>query len=68
MSNVLNLLGAITPPPFVAPDSYDGMEFRWKFLAFRPHCQLFSTPPLNGSNASTIPQTFKRKHFYWALY
>ncbi|KIK68153.1 hypothetical protein GYMLUDRAFT_36991 [Collybiopsis luxurians FD-317 M1] len=36
MSTLLNLLGALTPPPFVAPDNFDGLEYRWKWLTFRP--------------------------------
>ncbi|KAJ7283631.1 hypothetical protein C8J57DRAFT_1293105 [Mycena rebaudengoi] len=36
------LLASLTPPPFVNPDVYDGLElFRWKFLVFRP--ALFQT-------------------------
>ncbi|KIP10601.1 hypothetical protein PHLGIDRAFT_33815 [Phlebiopsis gigantea 11061_1 CR5-6] len=26
----------LTPPPLVVPEDYDGVEFRWKFLVFRP--------------------------------
>ncbi|WVR05374.1 hypothetical protein IAU60_002388 [Kwoniella sp. DSM 27419] len=37
MSVLLQLLSKVTPPP-AQPQSreYDGLEFRWKFLSFRP--------------------------------
>lgn len=31
-----NFVGFLTPPPLVVPEDYDGLEYRWKFLAFRP--------------------------------
>ncbi|KAF9075804.1 hypothetical protein BDP27DRAFT_1314520 [Rhodocollybia butyracea] len=36
MASFVNILGRITPPPFNAPAQYDGVEYRWKFLVFRP--------------------------------
>ncbi|KAK7470639.1 hypothetical protein VKT23_002063 [Stygiomarasmius scandens] len=36
MSGLLNILQKITPPPIENPVDYDGLEFRWKFLVFRP--------------------------------
>lgn len=37
MSALIKLLGVITPPPAApAPREYSGLEYRWKFLTFRP--------------------------------
>ena len=37
MSGLLKLLQAVTPPPPApAPREYSGLEYRWKFLTFRP--------------------------------
>ncbi|KAJ6613420.1 hypothetical protein B0H10DRAFT_2165290 [Mycena sp. CBHHK59/15] len=37
MAALTNFLAALTPPPFVNPEEYDGLElFRWKFIVFRP--------------------------------
>ncbi|KAJ6539369.1 hypothetical protein B0H19DRAFT_1037333 [Mycena capillaripes] len=37
MAGLTKLLASLTPPPFVNPDEYDGLElFRWKFFVFRP--------------------------------
>jgi hypothetical protein len=37
MSGLLvNVLGSLTPPPFVQPADYHGWELKWKFLVFRP--------------------------------
>ncbi|KAJ8595991.1 DUF1682-domain-containing protein [Rhizopogon salebrosus TDB-379] len=42
MSGLLvNVLGSLTPPPFVQPADYHGWELKWKFLVFRP--ALFQT-------------------------
>jgi len=30
------LLSGLSPPPFVHPEEYDGLEFRWSILVFRP--------------------------------
>ncbi|KAF8913918.1 hypothetical protein CPB84DRAFT_1757911 [Gymnopilus junonius] len=30
------LLAAVTPPPILTPEQYDGWQFRWKVLVFRP--------------------------------
>ncbi|KAF9247065.1 DUF1682-domain-containing protein [Melanogaster broomeanus] len=35
-SPLAKLLGAITPPPFIQPEEYDGIQYSWKFLVFRP--------------------------------
>ncbi|KAJ7638833.1 hypothetical protein FB45DRAFT_903981 [Roridomyces roridus] len=34
--SVAKLLAAITPPPFVNEEYYDGLEYRWKIFVFRP--------------------------------
>ncbi|KAJ3828599.1 hypothetical protein EV361DRAFT_155024 [Lentinula raphanica] len=36
MASFVNILSRLTPPPFTAPDEYDGLEFRWKLFVFRP--------------------------------
>ncbi|KAF8914615.1 hypothetical protein CPB85DRAFT_520714 [Mucidula mucida] len=36
MNAVTNVIARLTPPPFVNPVDYDGLEFKWRFLAFRP--------------------------------
>ncbi|KAJ7129647.1 hypothetical protein C8R44DRAFT_777315 [Mycena epipterygia] len=36
MAALTQFLAALTPAPFVNPEEYDGLEFRWKFLVFRP--------------------------------
>jgi len=36
MAGLTKLLASLTPPPFVNPDVYDGLEFRWKWFVFRP--------------------------------
>ncbi|KAK0491041.1 hypothetical protein IW261DRAFT_1413438 [Armillaria novae-zelandiae] len=36
MNALTQALTHITPPPFVAPSEYDGLEYRWRFIAFRP--------------------------------
>ncbi|KIY71440.1 DUF1682-domain-containing protein [Cylindrobasidium torrendii FP15055 ss-10] len=36
MSQFLGTLARLTPPPVVVPEEYDGLEFRWKSLVFRP--------------------------------
>ncbi|KII95175.1 hypothetical protein PLICRDRAFT_48143 [Plicaturopsis crispa FD-325 SS-3] len=37
MSQLLaTVLTRVTPPPFVNPVDYDGPEYRWRFLVFRP--------------------------------
>ena len=44
-SPLARILGAITPPPVVLTPDYDGLEYRWKFLTFRPAraCSPFSS-------------------------
>ncbi|KAF7355335.1 hypothetical protein MSAN_01450000 [Mycena sanguinolenta] len=34
-------LASLTPPPFINPEEYDGLEFRWRWFVFRP--ALFET-------------------------
>ncbi|KAF8195868.1 hypothetical protein K438DRAFT_1826656 [Mycena galopus ATCC 62051] len=41
MEGLTKLLAGLTPPPFVNPEEYDGLEFRWKWFVFRP--ALFET-------------------------
>ncbi|KAF7775912.1 hypothetical protein Agabi119p4_4305 [Agaricus bisporus var. burnettii] len=36
MSLLPKLLAGLTPPPINVPEEYDGLEFRWKALTFRP--------------------------------
>lgn len=36
MASALKLLAALTPPPFVQPVDYDGLEYKWKMFVFRP--------------------------------
>ncbi|KAJ7095409.1 hypothetical protein B0H15DRAFT_829444 [Mycena belliarum] len=36
MAALTQFLAALTPQPFVNPENYDGLEYRWKFLVFRP--------------------------------
>ncbi|KAF7301687.1 hypothetical protein MIND_00734200 [Mycena indigotica] len=37
MASVLTqFLTALTPPPVYVPESYDGVEFRWRIFTFRP--------------------------------
>ncbi|KAF8351439.1 hypothetical protein F5887DRAFT_937478 [Amanita rubescens] len=36
MASALKLLAGLTPPPFVQPIEYDGLEYQWKMLVFRP--------------------------------
>lgn len=38
MSLLPKLLAGLTPPPINVPEEYDGLEFRWKALTFRPAC------------------------------
>ncbi|KAJ7047349.1 hypothetical protein C8F04DRAFT_1205296 [Mycena alexandri] len=36
MAGITKLLAVLTPPPFLMPEEYDGLEFRWKWFVFRP--------------------------------
>ncbi|KAJ3785455.1 hypothetical protein GGU10DRAFT_354804 [Lentinula aff. detonsa] len=36
MASFINILSHLTPPPFTAPEEYDGLEYRWKLFTFRP--------------------------------
>ncbi|KAG7449200.1 DUF1682-domain-containing protein [Guyanagaster necrorhizus] len=36
MNALTKALTHITPPPFVAPSEYHGIEYRWRFMTFRP--------------------------------
>ena len=41
-ANVLNdFLSVFTPVPISTPEEYDGWQYRWKFIVFRPACNLF---------------------------
>ncbi|EGO27566.1 hypothetical protein SERLADRAFT_461258 [Serpula lacrymans var. lacrymans S7.9] len=44
MASLLNLIGGLTPPPVILSDDYEGLEYRWKFISFRP--ALFQTQAL----------------------
>lgn len=33
-------LASFSPPPFVHQEEYDGLQFRWSILVFRPACKL----------------------------
>ncbi|KAJ8508397.1 hypothetical protein ONZ45_g9324 [Pleurotus djamor] len=35
-SQINKFLVSLTPPPFHTPEEYDGLEYRWRFLTFRP--------------------------------
>ncbi|KAK2466227.1 hypothetical protein APHAL10511_001869 [Amanita phalloides] len=36
MASALKLLAGLTPPPFVQPIDYDGLEYKWNMFVFRP--------------------------------
>ncbi|KIK06685.1 hypothetical protein K443DRAFT_673970 [Laccaria amethystina LaAM-08-1] len=36
MSALTTFLAALTPPPVVTPEQYDGWQWTWKFFVFRP--------------------------------
>ncbi|KAJ7908343.1 hypothetical protein B0H13DRAFT_2017186 [Mycena leptocephala] len=36
MAGITKLLASLTPAPFINPEEYDGLEFRWKYFVFRP--------------------------------
>ncbi|KAK7061737.1 hypothetical protein R3P38DRAFT_2831261 [Favolaschia claudopus] len=36
MTALTKVVAALTPPPFINPEHYDGLEFRWKWFVFRP--------------------------------
>ncbi|KAJ7904536.1 hypothetical protein B0H14DRAFT_3103334 [Mycena olivaceomarginata] len=36
MAGLAKVLASLTPPPFVNPEEYDGLEFRWRWFVFRP--------------------------------
>ena len=35
-----DLFSVLTPPPALTPEEYDGWEYRWKFIVFRPACNF----------------------------
>ena len=43
MASFTQLIKSVTPPQVILTDAYDGLEYRWKFLTFRP--ALFSLEP-----------------------
>lgn len=51
MNILTNVLSQLTPPPIVNPLEYDGWEYKWKFLVFRParESQCWRTRTLNIS-------------------
>ncbi len=57
MNAVTNVIARLTPPPFVNPVDYDGLEFKWRFLAFRPACKY--SPALLKLPNNHLLQTFK---------
>ena len=73
------VLSLLTPPPLVVPEDYDGLEYRWKFLVFRPGrvCTLFpSDSPIAKAlcTAISLPEggplpccglVVYRMVFYW---
>jgi hypothetical protein len=56
MASALNqLLAGLTPPPVINPVEYDGLEYRWKMLVFRPARELFPKRSLHNTNCrSTV--------------
>jgi hypothetical protein len=41
MASALNkFVASLTPPPVINPVEYDGLEYRWKMLVFRPACKF----------------------------
>ncbi|KAG6335635.1 hypothetical protein ID866_3451 [Astraeus odoratus] len=34
--SLLSALSSLVPPPFVLSETYDGLEYRWRFIVFRP--------------------------------
>jgi hypothetical protein len=38
---IRQVFALLTPPPLIVPEDYDGLEFRWKFLVFRPGREYF---------------------------
>ncbi len=66
MNALTQALTHITPPPFVAPSEYDGLEYRWRFIAFRPAC----TSQLTGQKeklTGSIPDFEKEAYLLLAL-
>lgn len=44
--NVLTgILSKLTPPPFVQDPNYAGVEYRYRFLVFRPDGMCYVPPP-----------------------
>ena len=39
---IKQVLSFLTPPPLIVPEDYDGLEYRWKFLVFRPGREYIS--------------------------
>lgn len=40
-ANVLNeFFSVLTPAPVLTPEEYDGWQYRWKFIVFRPACDF----------------------------
>jgi hypothetical protein len=40
-ANLNDFLSGFTPVPISTPEEYDGWQYRWKFIVFRPACNLF---------------------------
>ena len=53
MASALKLLAALTPPPFVQPVEYDGLEYKWKMLVFRPGRMSLILTPRNSFSPSS---------------
>lgn len=64
MASVLNkLLLSLTPPPVINPVDYDGLEYKWKFFAFRPARESALFVPISldansGIQSSRMKYTF----------
>lgn len=44
MSFLTTVLSRLTPPPYENPVDYDGWEYKWRFLVFRPACKFYFSP------------------------
>ena len=51
---VMSALNFLAPRPFVHPETWEGIEYKWKFLVFRPGCtwqsRSFTTPVLTPTD------------------
>lgn len=63
-----NLVKLLTPAPVVLPDYYDGIEYRWKSLTFRPAREYPSNASLILDMCLIIgPPVFKLEAIFLAV-